>query len=410
MPERPSQPPSSQPGSPSAAGVVHEIRWLDICPWLILVKALRAALLLRVLVLASVGVVLTHGGWAVISQWFDPPLAMPPMLREALPVLQIDLNASESITDSAPSAWQCGTLISGWYWLAKPFLMLGDQQLSWQAWIGTAMLGIWAIFVWGLFGGAICRITSLYLARGELLGPLRAVRQTVSVWLDTIGSPLVVLLAAIAHSVPLLLLGALLRFDLFAVFAAIFWGFVIAWGLMLAVILVGLLLGWPLMWACLATERSDAFDGVSRCYAYVYQRPLQFGLLVLLAAVLGLAGDVVVTFFSVVTVSLSEWALSWGIGTDRALQLFASDIEASPAPIATRLINNWKWAVQTVAISFPVASLWAMTVGIYLVLRRQVDATEMDEITLADGTIQAGLPSEPSKPSTRKGRADSPTG
>ncbi len=408
MPERPSQPTSSQPTSPHPTGVVHEIRWLEICPWLILVKALRAALLLRVLVLASLGVVLTHGGWAVISHWFEPQLAVPPMLREELPALHIDLNSPELISDAAPSDWQSGTPLSGWYWLSKPFLMLGDHELTWQTWIGTASFGVWAILVWGLFGGAICRITSLYLARGELLGPLRALRQTVSVWLDTIGSPLIVLLAAIAHSVPLLLLGLILRFDLFAVVAAVVWVFVIAWGLMLAVILVGLLLGWPLMWACLATERSDAFDGVSRCYAYVYQRPLQFGLLVLLATVLGLAGDVVVTFFSAAAISLSEWTLSWSVGTDRAVQLFASDFESSPAPIATRLINNWKWAVQIVALSFPVASLWAMSVGIYLVLRRQVDATEMDEITLADGTIQAGLPSNPSKTPARS--TDPPTG
>lgn len=403
MPEpAPSQ--SSEPTHTSgvlhATGAVHEIRWSEIAPWLILAKALRVSLLIRVLVIAAVGVLLTQTGWWFIHESLTPELPAPAQLREQLPTLQLIENSENLVDTFQPNRWQSGTLVSGWYWLTAPLLTLQDIGLTWQGTLSAVLMTLWSVVIWALLGGAICRIAAMYLARGELLGPIRAIRESLSVWLDTIGSPLIVLLATTALSVPLLLLGVLLRSNFAAEIVATGWCFALAWGFMLAVVLVGLMLGWPLMWACLSVERSDAFDGVSRCYAYVYQRPLQFGGLVLIAAMLGIVGDTVVTFFAATTVTLTEWTLSWGSGADRALQLFMGGLEASP--VATRLISGWKWGAQTIATSFPIASLWTMSVGIYLLLRRQVDATELDEITLADGTVQTGLPQENSEAADTK--------
>ena len=39
---------------------------------------------------------------------------------------------------------------------------------------------------------------------------------------------------------------------------------------------VGLAAGWPLMWPTISSEGTDAFDALSRSYAYVYQRPLAY--------------------------------------------------------------------------------------------------------------------------------------
>ena len=87
--------------------------------------------------------------------------------------------------------------------------------------------------------------------------------------------------------------------------------------------------------------------------------------------------------------------MSWGLGADNAQRLLTVDLETS-STIAQRVILYWKWALKLVAVSFPVACLWPMSVGIYLLLRLQVDATEIEEITLADGTVQVGLPKEQS--------------
>ena len=42
---------------------------------------------------------------------------------------------------------------------------------------------------------------------------------------------------------------------------------------MMAILLLGALVGWPLMWATVSVEGTDAFDALSRSYAYTYHRP-----------------------------------------------------------------------------------------------------------------------------------------
>ncbi len=378
--------PDSQPPQPLAHpdGVLHEIRWKEICPWLILVKALRVTLLIRVLVLATIGVMLTQWGDAAIDRVF--PGEMSSLSRTTKTAIASQFTQFNPVIDQQPKGDtllrpQTGAFLQGWRWVTKPFWLLANRELAWQSSLILLLHGFWTIVVWAVFGGAIARIAALYLTRDETLGPLVALRDAATVWLGTTGAPLITLLAAIGLAVPLVLLGTLLRLNSLAVVAGLLWCFVLAWGLMLAVVLVGLFFGWPLMWSCLGVERSDAFDGVSRCYAYVYQRPLQLAFYVLVAMLLAFLGEAVVYVFASATVALSEWALSWGTGNARLADLLSVDSSL----LASRAINGWKWGLESLVAAYPLACLWPMAVGIYLLLRRHVDGTEMDEVTLSDG-------------------------
>jgi hypothetical protein len=50
--------------------------------------------------------------------------------------------------------------------------------------------------------------------------------------------------------------------------------------------------------------------------------------------------------------------------------------------LATRSIQFWKDLLASVAGAYPLAYLFTSSVGIYLLLRLHVDATEMDEIVV----------------------------
>ncbi len=387
-----SQPPSQSP--PPSVGTLYEIRWREVCPWLILVKALRVTLLVRVLLLALVGMLLTQWGWAGIDRLFS---------IDVVPASRLDdeslLLTKGVLSHSAPSSSigretlllqrESGTFLHGWYWLTEPFLRLMDRGLGWQSVLDILLYGLWGIVVWGLFGGAIARIAAVYLTRGETLGVWVALRAAMTVWPGTTGAPVIVLLGGAAMAVPLVLLGLLLQMDLVAVLVGLLWGLVLAWGVMLAIVLLGFALGWPLMWACLGVERSDAFDAVSRCYAYVYQRPLQMAFYVAVATLFGFLGDAVVAVFTLASVTVSEWVLSWGMGGERAGELLTGGWQDSAVPLAARAIDGWTWAFMLILKSYPLACLWPMSVGIYLLLRRHVDATEMEEITLEEGEASA---------------------
>ncbi len=375
-------------------GVLHEIRWKEICPWLILVKALWVTLLLRVLALAMLGVVLTEWGESELRRWFptEPEMSQRLAADETLvPFLQFPPELDQSLTE-VPFRSRTSPLQRGWQWVAHPFRQLANQEISWHSSLALLLHGVWVILVWGLFGGAIARIAAIYLTRGETLGPRSALRDALTVWPATTGAPLIALLFAAALAVPIVLLGFLLRSNLMAIIAGLLWCFVLAWGLMLAGILVGLLLGWPLMWACLGVERSDAFDGVSRCYAYVYQRPLHMAFFVLLAMLLCYLGEAVVAYFAAATIAVAEWTLSWGMGSERTADLLSANWQASSSPLASRAINAWIWVWQSIRKAYPLACLWPMAVAVYLLLRREIDSSELDEVTLADDPAQTGLP------------------
>jgi len=323
-------------------GVLYEIRWKEICPWLILVKALRITLLIRVLVLALVGVMLTQWGSATIDGFFSLETPSLTQITDSSVVddlpnlpLQADLPTNGVLHLASTSPY-----LRGWHWVSQPFFRLADREISWQTSLILLTQGCWMMAVWAVFGGAIVRIAAISLTRGEILSPLVALRDAITVWPSTTGATIIAMLGAIALAVPLVLLGFLLRMNFMAVVAGLLWCLVLAWGLMLAVVLLGFLLGWPLMWACLGVERSDAFDGVSRCYAYVYQKPLQLTFYVLITALLAFLGEAVVYVFATASVSIAEWTLSWGTGDTRADALFGSGGNSSTAPLAVRAISS----------------------------------------------------------------------
>jgi hypothetical protein len=180
--------------------------------------------------------------------------------------------------------------------------------------------------------------------------------------------------------------------------------------------------GWPLMWATIAVERSDAFDAAARTASYVYQRPLRLVFYVLVASLLGVAGQLIVSGFAAAGSYLTDWAVSWGAGSERMAQLasppggdIAPTLEGSAA-LASQSIRFWKHALYAVAAAYPLAFLFSASVGIYLLLRLQIDSTEMDEIVLdaADETprmpelemddsgVPRMAPREPDDMSTRR--------
>lgn len=372
-------------------GVLYEVRWSEVCPWLILVKTLRVTLLIRVLLLALVGVLLAQWGSLAIGSLF-PSVATPPLeMRPASRLVQTPLPSEQPVNQVLAYVAEA-PLLRGWAVLTGHFFSCFDRELSWQRALLMLAQGCWIIAVWAFLGGAIARISALYVTRGETIGPVVALRDATTAWPSTAGAPLISALFGFALVVPLVVLSFLLRLDSVAAIVGFLWVLVFAWGLLLAVVFLGLMIGWPLMWACQGVERSDAFDGVSRCGAYVYQKPIQFAFYILIAALLTYLSEAVVQGFASAAIVLAEWSLSWGTGSVRADELFGGDVQVPGTSIAARAIQGWKHGVELLLKSFPLACLWSMSVGIYLLMRRHVDSTEMEEVTLSDGAIQAGLP------------------
>ncbi|MBA3483460.1 MAG: hypothetical protein H0T51_16750 [Pirellulales bacterium] len=392
------------------ANTVTSVRWTAIFPWLILVRAARVSLMVRVIGLAVVGVALTQGGWAII---------------DGLTIARDDAQLHQRLTDSAIDA-QPGVefgfdarhgfdlhaqvlgspLVRGWSWASQSFGILFERGGNWPRWFGALLGGLWAIAVWALFGGAIARIAALYLTRGETVVPLAALKAAFVRWPSTAGAPVFALIAIFLLSLPLIFIGWTIRLDFFALLAGLLWFLILIGGVALAVLAIGLAIGWPLMWSTVAVERTDAFDGISRGYAYVYQRPLHLLFFVIVAGALGLLAQAAINLIVEGSIDATQWAVSSGAGELRSLELLEPGVaENRPSLggmglLGSKMMRFWTDALYWFAAAFPMAYLFPAATGIYLLMRRQIDAADLGDVTFDEGDPQRGLPTLANDPVT----------
>ncbi|MCH8046042.1 MAG: hypothetical protein IID44_20195 [Planctomycetes bacterium] len=415
--------------------VIRHIEWRDVCPGLILLRAFRVATRPRLLLLAVAAMLLTTFGWNMFGLMFSgsddrylqqtehgQPGALVDLYnqwpwewaRPAAFTWRVDSHADRTERPADELRRYRGELAP----LAQIRCFLYMATLDGQAAGGSedkAPTGIarttylllcflWAVAVWGGFGGAITRLASVELAADEQLSNKKVIQHTRRKYLAYCAAPLFVLVGALLVCIPMLLVALLMRLEVGAAMVAIFWPLMFLGGLILTILLLGLVLGWPLMWASISTESSDSFDALSRTYAYVFQRPLRYLAYVIVAVVLGVLGWIVVSLFASAVIDLTAWAASWGAGGERMISLvdfveptdeeIDSDTDAPSASFrfAARMIGWWGNCIWALAAGFVYSYGWTAGCAIYLLLRYDVDATEMDEVALDEEEQSAGLP------------------
>lgn len=390
---------------------VRAIAWSEVFPWLSLVRVFRIAISARVLALAAAGVLITAIGWAVIGSvfgtdslatfWIKPFTACPWTAvtcvvpnQPKLP-LTIDLQTNEDLRAawSGESRWNPRDPISGtWSLLSAPAIEGLAPGLRFPDITCLALCGLVSVAVWAFFGAAICRIAAVQLAAEEQVGLGAALRYACRKWPAYFAAPLFPVGGALLAAIPVLVLGWLMNVSL--LFGGLLWPLALVAGLLMAVLLLGVLFGWPLMWATISTEGTDSFDALSRSYAYTFQRPLNYLFYAFVAGVIGWLGWIFVQNFAAGVIWMGYWAAGWGCGSDNInLIMNGTELEGLGG-VGAVLIRFWAGCVKLLAVGFLFSYFWSAAAGIYLLLRRDVDATEMDEVYLdADKSEETfGLP------------------
>jgi hypothetical protein len=166
--------------------------------------------------------------------------------------------------------------------------------------------------------------------------------------------------------------------------------------------LVGLLFGWPLMFPAISVEGMDSFDALSRSNNYTFHRPLHYLFYALVATFVGLLSWWLVSNVAATIIYLPFWAASWGGGGDRVaaiiervLALDAGSAASMPTSLGgagllgAEILWFWVLCVKLVALGFLYSYFWTASTAIYYLLRRDVDATELDEVYLEDDKGEA---------------------
>jgi hypothetical protein len=258
------------------------------------------------------------------------------------------------------------------------------------------LCGVWGIAIWAFFGAAICRMAAVQLAANEQVGVGQAFRFAVKKWPAYFMAPLFPIIGVALAVIPVLVLGWIMKWEIGLLLGGLLWPLALAAGLVMSLLLLGSLFGWPLMWGAISVESTDSFDALSRSYAYTYQRPLHYLFYAFVAAFLGWLGWLLVKNFAAGVVWMAYWAAGWGCGADHLDTIIAGSGKLGGLGGAgVALVHFWAGCIKLAAVGYLFSYFWTAAAAIYLLLRRDVDAAELDEIVLdADASEQAfDLPS-----------------
>jgi hypothetical protein len=396
---------------PDHRGSVREIVWQEVFPWLLLVRSFRTATSTWNLLLGSAGVLATIFGWWLLAKAFggteEQPLAVWIDAYQSCPWRDRDpvLGPPAVATLPVPEAWEQGPprlgrfptnpFIGPWRQLRAPFMSLFNEGLTFTGLAFLLLACLWGAAVWALFGGAITRRAALALGREENLGLRPALGYARSKWGSYFASPLLPLLGVAMAAFPVWVLGLLMRLDIGVLLAGVLWPLALLAGFLMALLLLALLFGWPLMWPTISAEGTDSFDALSRAWSYVYHRPLHYLFYAVVVAVLGGLGWYFVVYFAEWIIYLPKWAMSWSAGADRLAVLLRVPGEEEPGTLGAwgwNLIDFWEGCVRLVALGFAYSYFWTASTAIYLLLRRDDDGTELDDIHVDRPTPAYGLP------------------
>jgi hypothetical protein len=381
------------------------IDWKRTFPWVRLFRAFHTAIDLRMLLLGSVAVVLLACGDAVFSHlpfaparddfdaalgWDDRPQTIAPM---ALPdtVLRNPWRALFLVGAEGGAVLRPARTIV----VPVHTILRADATWTQKTFAWTRLL--WALCVWAVIAGAMCRIAAVEQTRDTKISLTSALAFSLQNFPSYMTAALLPA-AGIGVFWILCLFGGLFGRLPFVgpPVLGLLWGLELLFGFVMALILIGAAAGWPLMYATISTEASDGFDGFSRAYSYVFSRPwhyLWFGIVALAY------GAFVVTFVDLVA-SLVAYLAAAGVASSLGLQAAGGLLLGAPESLGgpglltgsasggissgTLFAGAWLQAVGVLVSGFVASYFWTAVTVIYLLLRQVDDATDFHEVYLPE--------------------------
>jgi hypothetical protein len=282
------------------------------------------------------------------------------------------------------------------------FFTVGPAWLVTQHWVYFTLFAVWFLVLWAVFGGAITRIAAVHVARDEKLSVRQALRFSTSKFVSFVSAPLIPLIVLAVIGVVVALGGLVGSIPVVGpLFVGVLFFLALLAGLLMALVLIGTVGGFGLMYPTIAVEGSDSFDAISRSFSYLYARPWRLGFYTLLAIVYGALTYLFVRFFVYLLLSLTHYFVDLGmLSTAYNAQSAWNTMWPAPASqwklsydvnfsalgffqqIGAFLIAFWVYLTVGLVGAYAISYYFSVHTVIYYLMRKEVDATELDDVHL----------------------------
>jgi hypothetical protein len=281
------------------------------------------------------------------------------------------------------------------------FFCIGPRWAFSAHLIYAVFFAILFLIIWAIFGGAIARIAAVHVAREEKLSIRQALGFASGKFLSFVFAPVIPLAIIVIVGIVVAIGGLLVNVPYIGeILVGIFFFLALAAGFVMTLVALGTAGGLNLMYPTVAVEGSDSFDAISRSFSYVYARPWRMLWYTVVAIVYGALTYLFVRLFIFLTLwfthkAAGEWV--WRT-TDAEAGVWSSiwpgcsfwHLPYAPdysslhfgSKIAAFLVSVWVYLVIALLGAYLISYYFSASTLIYYLMRREVDATELDDVYL----------------------------
>jgi hypothetical protein len=249
-------------------------------------------------------------------------------------------------------------------------------------------------------GGSLCRMAALQFARGEKPGLTEALQFGMKKFPSFFATPLAPIGIIIFIGLFVFFLGLIGNIPRIGeLLMAVFMPLALTAGILIAIILIGTVVGFNLMFPSVAYDGADCFDAISRSFSYVYSKPWRMGFYSAIAVVYGAICYVFVRFFAFLLLWATRWFLHLGVWVDSSSKQCNKLTAIWPEPNFMNLLGsmdsaaaNWTESVAAFLIHLLILAVIGLLVAfmmsfyfsantiIYSLMRNRVDNTSLEDV------------------------------
>ena len=345
-------------------------RWF---PWIRLTQAISLALSVRQLVIAML---------AVGALWLGH-IGVERLLPESRVATSftVTLGSDRNFATIPRLPWppsQISELAQPWKEIVAPayFALLPNQNWSLRLRLKAHL--ICSLFIWTLFGLALCRQAGRRFSCEEQGSLRRSLKFGATRWWRGIVAPLIPAAAA-----TLLALGALLlilpgRMPVVGTpFLVLVSPIIVLLCFAAAWLLIAIALGWPLMIAAVSVDDCDGFGGLSRSYSMWTGRPWYYAWCVIVSAFVGVIATALAGAIGLVTISLIRLVSLQALSASSTVQW---------------LMHLVHFIIALLFQAYCVSFFWTCATISYLMLRQSVDSMPLEIIAPDERPVREPFP------------------
>jgi hypothetical protein len=268
-------------------------------------------------------------------------------------------------------------------------------------WVYFLIYGALFLFVWSLFGGAIARIAAVHVAdEGRKLSMRQGLSFAVSKFLSFLSAPLIPLIIVVGLGLVVAVVSGVAFLVYLDVAVGVFYFLALAAGFVMTLVVLGTAGGLNLMYPTIAVEGSDSFDAISRSFSYVYAKPWRMLFYSTVAVGYGAVCYLFVRLFVWLVLLLAHVSVGLFVfrNADNMSSLWPTlqpvggslnlprgvNFEALNwyGDLTAGLLSIWVYLMIAMLAAFAISFYFSASTIIYYLIRRDTDATEMDDVYL----------------------------